>query len=166
MVRVRLPGGDCTAAQMKGMVDICNHLSNGTIKITTRQTFQLHGILKNNLIEAIHQMNRYAMDTIAACGDVNRNVMVTCVKYPTMDPRNPELAVHERALEQCNTIGKEISTQLLPDGLCNTYHEIWVNRGRPNETDESYKMNNKVYVKVSHGLQLPSLRRIPTAAVS
>eukprot|EP01051_Picozoa_sp_SAG22_P002127 SAG22_NODE_93_length_20834_cov_27.179503_5_plen_148_part_00 len=69
MVRVRLPGGDCTAAQMRQMVDICNMLSNGTIKITTRQTFQLHGILKNNLIEAIHQMNRFAVrhKTLSFC---------------------------------------------------------------------------------------------------
>eukprot|EP01051_Picozoa_sp_SAG22_P002128 SAG22_NODE_93_length_20834_cov_27.179503_6_plen_81_part_00 len=69
------------------------------------------------------------MDTIAACGDVNRNVMVTCVKYPTMDARNPALAAHERALHQANLVGKDISNHLLPDGLCNTYHEIWVNRG-------------------------------------
>lgn len=147
MVRVRLPGGDCTPAQMKGMLDICDTLGNSTVKITTRQTFQLHGIQKKGLIESINQINKYAMDTIAACGDVNRNVMATCVKYPTMDPRDPNLARYERTVMQCNEAAKEISIHLLPDGLCNTYHEIWVNRGRPNHTDEAYKKKNKVYVK-------------------
>ena len=147
MVRVRLPGGDCTPAQMKGMLDICNELGNGTVKITTRQTFQLHGIQKRGLIESINQMNKHAMDTIAACGDVNRNVMSTAVRYPTMDQRDPNLVRFERTVAQCNEIAKGISTQLLPEGLCNTYHEIWVNRGRPNNTDEEFKKASKVYVK-------------------
>jgi sulfite reductase (NADPH) hemoprotein beta-component len=147
MVRVRLPGGDCTPAQMKGMLDICDELGNGTVKITTRQTFQLHGIQKRGLIESINQINKYAMDTIAACGDVNRNVMSTCVKYPTMDARDPNLARYERTVFQCNEVAKEVSIHLLPDGLCNSYHEIWVNRGRPNHADEQYKAKGKVYVK-------------------
>ena len=147
MVRVRLPGGDCTPAQMKGMLDICDTLGNGTIKITTRQTFQFHGIQKMGLIESINQMNKYAMDTIAACGDVNRNVMSTVVNYPTMDARDPNLIRYERTVMQCNQVAKEISIQLLPDGLCNTYHEIWVNRGRPNATDKEYVKKGKVFVK-------------------
>ena len=147
MVRVRLPGGDCTPAQMKGMLDICDSLGNSTVKITTRQTFQLHGIQKKGLIESINQINKYAMDTIAACGDVNRNVMSTVVRYPTTDARDPNLARYERTMMQCNEVAKEVSIHLLPEGLCNTYHEIWVNRGRPNHADEQYKKKNQVYVK-------------------
>ena len=147
MVRARLPGGRLTCTQLTAVLKIANELCNGTIKITTRQTYQFHGIIKTNLMEAINRINKACMDTIAACGDVNRNVMCGVVKYPTLDPNDSGLKRYERTHEACFKAANDISIQLLPEGLCNTYHEIWVRRGRPNMLDHEYVKQNKVYVK-------------------
>merc|ERR1712048_174817 len=81
MIRVRLPGGFCTAEQWIAMDDICEKYANGTLKITTRQTWQVHGVLKRDMKKTMRAMNRACMDTLAACGDVCRNVM--CTSDPT-----------------------------------------------------------------------------------
>merc|ERR1712190_545426 len=77
MIRVRLPGGHCTAEQWLAMDDICERYANGTLKITTRQTWQVHGVLKRDVKATFQAMNRACMDTVAACGDGCRNVMCT-----------------------------------------------------------------------------------------
>merc|ERR1712190_517458 len=77
MIRVRLPGGHCTAEQWLAMDDICERYANGTLKITTRQTWQVHGVLKRDVKATFQAMNRACMDTLAACGDVCRNVLCT-----------------------------------------------------------------------------------------
>ena len=61
-------------------------------------------------------MNKLAMDTIAACGDVNRNVMCTCLKYPSQDPSDPALAAYERTQRECDQWAQDVSIHLLPDG--------------------------------------------------
>lgn len=72
MIRVRLPGGVCTPAQWLGMDRIAEERGNSTFKLTTRQTFQFHGVIKRHLKPSIQAINRALLDTIAACGDVNR----------------------------------------------------------------------------------------------
>lgn len=72
MIRVRMPGGVCTPEQWLVMDQIADEHGNGTVKITTRQTFQFHGVIKRHLKKAIQDINRALLDTLAACGDVNR----------------------------------------------------------------------------------------------
>lgn len=74
MIRVRTPGGVCTPEQWLQMDQISDEHGNGTLKITTRATFQFHGVIKRHLKPSIQKINRVLMDTLAACGDVNRYV--------------------------------------------------------------------------------------------
>ena len=75
MIRVRMPGGVCEPQQWLLMDQIADEHGNGTFKITTRQTFQFHGVIKRHLKPAIQDINRALLDTLAACGDVNRLVL-------------------------------------------------------------------------------------------
>ncbi|MGA9289697.1 MAG: assimilatory sulfite reductase (NADPH) hemoprotein subunit [Anaerobacillus sp.] len=112
MVRVRLPGGVATPEQWLVMDDLANKYGNGTLKLTTRQTFQMHGILKWNMKKSIQAMDRVLMDSLAACGDVNRNVM--CNANPYQSDIHAE--VHWWA--------RKLSDDLLP--RTRAYHEIWL----------------------------------------
>ncbi|QHA91322.1 assimilatory sulfite reductase (NADPH) hemoprotein subunit [Bacillus sp. N1-1] len=112
MVRVRLPGGVATPEQWLVMDDLANQYGNGTLKLTTRQTFQMHGILKWNMKKSIQAMDSVLMDSLAACGDVNRNVM--CNANPYQSDIHAE--VHEWA--------RKLSDDLLP--RTRAYHEIWL----------------------------------------
>src|SRR5207247_4138063 len=75
MIRVRFPGGICTPAQWLTLARIARDYGNGTVRITTRQSVQLHGVIKSNLKSALAAIDGALLTTIAACGDVNRNVM-------------------------------------------------------------------------------------------
>src|SRR6266567_5273360 len=75
MVRSRIPGGMVTAEQYLVEDELAGRYANGTLRITTRQGFQLHGIFKGDLHSTIHTINEALLSTLAACGDVNRNVM-------------------------------------------------------------------------------------------
>ncbi len=112
MIRCRLPGGVSTAKQWIQMDDISNSLGNETMKLTTRQTFQFHGVIKGKLKPAMKAINRALMTTIAACGDVNRNVMCSCL---------PTQSQYHREVWECS---KKISDHLLPSTTA--YHEIWL----------------------------------------
>jgi len=112
MVRVRLPGGVATPEQWLVMDDLANQYGNGTLKLTTRQTFQMHGILKWNMKKSIQAMDSVLMDSLAACGDVNRNVM--CNANPYQSDIHAE--VHGWA--------RKLSDDLLP--RTRAYHEIWL----------------------------------------
>ncbi len=83
MTRTRVPGGRLTAAQLVEHLDLCDQLGNATLKCTTRQALQLHGIAKSDLRETIHRINKIQLSTLAACGDVNRNVMCCPAPYKT-----------------------------------------------------------------------------------
>ena len=112
MIRIRVPGGVATSQQWLETDRLATQFANGTIKLTTRQAFQFHGIIKTNLKRTIAEVNQAAMDTIAACGDVNRNVMCN---------PNPYLSeIHAQALKAA----QEISTHLTPQ--TRAYHEIWL----------------------------------------
>lgn len=116
MLRVRLPGGVATPEQWLVMDELSEKYGNGTLKLTTRQTFQIHGILKWNMKSTIQGINQALMDTIAACGDVNRNVM------STSNPHQSE--IHAEVYEW----GKKLSDDLLP--RTRAYHEIWLDEER------------------------------------
>jgi sulfite reductase (NADPH) hemoprotein beta-component len=122
MIRVRVPGGVASARQWARMNALSDNYGNGTMKLTTRQTFQLHGILKRNLPAAIQGFNEVQMDSIAGCGDVNRNVM--CNTNPH------ESRVHEQVV----TIAQAISAHLTP--RTTAYREIWLD-GNLQETTEA-----------------------------
>jgi sulfite reductase (NADPH) hemoprotein beta-component len=112
MARIRVPGGVCTPAQWLAMDAIADTHANGTLKITNRQSFQLHGVLKGKLRPAIREVNRALLDTLAACGDVNRNVMCN---------PNPHLShLHAEML----SIARAVAERLLPK--TRAYHELWV----------------------------------------
>ncbi|KAI1431068.1 sulfite reductase [Xylaria sp. CBS 124048] len=112
MIRCRLPGGVSTPQQWIQMDDISTSLGNETMKLTTRQTFQFHGVVKGKLKPAMQAINRALMTTIAACGDVNRNVM--CSSLPSQSKFHDEVYA-------CS---KKISDHLLPSTTA--YHEIWL----------------------------------------
>ena len=112
MIRVRVPGGVCTPKQWIGIDDLSDKFADGTLKLTTRQAFQLHGILKRNLKQTMKEINDTLLDTLAACGDVNRNVM---------SPANPfESNLHGQALD----IAQKIHDHLTPQ--TSAYAEIWL----------------------------------------
>lgn len=112
MIRLRLPGGFLTSDQWIGVNDIAKEHSTGTIKITTRQTLQLHGILKSHLKPTIQSFNINHLDSIAACGDVNRNV--TCTANPSESP------LHQQTYE----LAGKISEMCLPK--TKSYYDVWI----------------------------------------
>ncbi|TCP24832.1 sulfite reductase (NADPH) beta subunit [Scopulibacillus darangshiensis] len=112
MIRVRAPGGVATPEQWLAIDDIAQKYGNDTLKVTTRQAFQMHGILKWNLKKTFQEINESLMDTLAACGDVNRNVMC--------NPNPYQSDVHSEVYEW----SKKLSGYLSP--RTNAYHEIWL----------------------------------------
>ena len=128
MLRLRIPGGVLSARQWIALDDIASTYANGTLRLTTRETFQYHGVIKSNMRRTIQAINKAALDTIAACGDVNRNVMTAS---------NPYLGkAHKAAYD----LGKAISEHLLPK--TGAYHEIWLDgekvedKSRPAKKEE------------------------------
>ncbi|MDX2039088.1 MAG: NADPH-dependent assimilatory sulfite reductase hemoprotein subunit [Isosphaeraceae bacterium] len=89
MVRVRIPGGKLTAAQYLECDRLATTIGNGTLRITTRQEFQLHGVLKQDLPTMIRAINSTLLSTLAACGDVERNVV--CCPAPLADGLRPAM---------------------------------------------------------------------------
>lgn len=81
MVRTRIPGGKVTAEQFLAELDLCERFGNGALRITTRQGFQLHGVLRQNLRATIKAINDIKLTTLAACGDVERNVVCCPAPY-------------------------------------------------------------------------------------
>jgi len=81
MVRLRLPAGVAKPAQWIKLDELADRYGNGSLRITTRQTIQFHGILKWNMKKYMKELNSVLIDTIAACGDVNRNVMCNANPY-------------------------------------------------------------------------------------
>jgi len=112
MIRLRLPGGFLTPEQWRGLNEIAGEHSTGVIKITTRQTIQLHGILKSHVKPTIQSFNLQHLDSIAACGDVNRNV--TCTSNPSESP------LHQEAYE----LAAKISEMCLPK--TKAYYDLWI----------------------------------------
>jgi len=120
MIRCRLNGGVATASQWLQMDSISSLYGNNTMKLTTRQTFQFHGVVKTKLKCAMRGINKALMTTIAACGDVNRNIM--CSPLPTRSAFHRD--VHQ--------VSAKISDHLLPSTTA--YHEIWLKDDNDKQT--------------------------------
>jgi sulfite reductase (NADPH) hemoprotein beta-component len=112
MIRTRLPGGVCTPAQWLALDGLAGRYGNGTLRLTSRQAFQLHGVVKSDLKQTIAEMNAALVDSIAACGDVNRNVLAS--------PNPAESAIHA----DVHRWAVRLSELLLP--RTRAYHEIWL----------------------------------------
>jgi len=112
MIRLRLPGGFLTPAQWIAAHNIAGENSTGVIKITTRQTIQLHGIFKSKIKPTIREFNKVNLDSIATCGDINRNVL--CSAHPKQSP------IHEEIFSYADKISK----MLMPK--TRAYYEIWL----------------------------------------
>ncbi len=112
LVRIRVPGGVCTPTQWLEVDRIANAWCNHTIRLTTRQAYQLHGILKRDLKLTIAEINGALLDTIAACGDVNRNVMC--------NPNPYQSRLHAEVYEYARRISEHLTPRTT------AYHEIWL----------------------------------------
>jgi sulfite reductase (NADPH) hemoprotein beta-component len=112
MVRVRLPGGVCTTAQWLALDALARQSADGTLRLTSRQTFQFHGVLKENLRRHVQGIVAAGLDTIAACGDDNRNVIATA--NPLLSP------AHAEAIDTA----RRISEHLMP--RTGAYREIFL----------------------------------------
>ncbi len=131
MIRCKLPGGQLSADQYVLHDDLASKYGNGTLRITTRQDFQLHGVIKGNLQSTIRKLNGALVTTFGACGDVVRNV--TACPAPTSDPARR--AVQELALG--------LSRETFP--RTKAYHQIWL-EGEPLLKDEEDELYGQVYL--------------------
>ena len=116
MIRLRIAGGVITPKQWLILDDIARTYAGGALRATTRQTFQYHGVIKSNLKRTMAAIDGALLDTIAACGDVNRNVMAAT---------NPaQTGAHKAAYQ----LAKDISDSLLPK--TSAWREIWLDGER------------------------------------
>ncbi|HLV99983.1 MAG TPA: NADPH-dependent assimilatory sulfite reductase hemoprotein subunit [Ktedonobacterales bacterium] len=112
MVRSRIPGGVLTAEQYLVEDDLAGVYGNNTLRITTRQGFQLHGVLKGDVQPTLQAINASLLSTLAACGDVNRNVMACPAPHTS------------RLHAQIEEIAHDVAMRLTPRSRA--YHEIWL----------------------------------------
>lgn len=112
MIRVRVPGGLVTGQQWVALDDIADEYANGTLRLTTRQAVQYHCIVKRGLKQAMASINATLLDTLAACGDVNRNVM--CTAHPD------DSTLHRQVFEAAQQVHDHLTPQT------GAYHEIWL----------------------------------------
>jgi sulfite reductase (NADPH) hemoprotein beta-component len=124
MIRVRVPGGVATPDQWLEMDRIALEHANGALKLTTRQAFQFHGVIKSNLKKTIYEINQSLFDTLAACGDVNRNVMC--------NPNPHQSKVHAEVLQLATAISDHLSPRT------SAYHEIWLDDGTGEKVKVTY----------------------------
>lgn len=143
MCRLRLPGGFLTAQQWMMLHDVAGKHSTGTIKITTRQTIQLHGILKSHIKPTMHSFNLNGLDSIATCGDVNRNVCVSSIPAQS--------AIHEEIFGYA----KKISEMAKPK--TRAWYEIWLDEEKIGEKVEDDPLYQNRYLprKFKVGIAIP-----------
>ncbi len=144
MARMRIPGGILSPQQWLAAEKIALERGNGTLRLTTRQTIQFHGIIKSNLRPAIQEMHAAMLDTIAACGDVNRNVIAS------VDPWR------RHGHEAITALANAIATHLLPKSRA--WHEIWIGEERvAGGVEEAEPIYGRTYMprKFKIGIALP-----------
>lgn len=132
MLRVRMPGGRLTAEQYLGLDALADEFGNGSMRITTRQGIQFHGIIKGDLKPTVARINATLLTTQAACGDVVRNVMTT--PAPVAD------AVHERLIADA----RMLSEALLPHSRA--YHQIFLDEEAGDGSDEHEPLYGETYL--------------------
>jgi len=143
MCRVRLPGGKATPEQWLKLDELSEMFAFPSLRLTTRQTFQFHGILKGNVKPLIQGMHQALLDSIAACGDVNRNVMA---------PPNPERSA---VLQEVYDAAKAWSEFALPK--TRAYHEIWLDEEKVAGGEEREPLYGDTYLprKFKTGFAVP-----------
>src|SRR3984957_321402 len=114
MVRCKIPGGRVTADQYLGLDDLAGKYANETLRVTSRQGIQFHGVLKGNLKATIAGINATLLTTLGACGDIERNVMVSPAPHY-------HSGVHQELQETAAAIAAHLSPRT------KAYHEIWLN---------------------------------------
>ncbi|MBI4387730.1 MAG: NADPH-dependent assimilatory sulfite reductase hemoprotein subunit, partial [Candidatus Omnitrophica bacterium] len=122
MVRTKVPGGKLTWNQYLTMNDFADRYANGTLRITTRQGIQFHGVIKKNLKTVIKSLNEAMITTLGACGDIERNV-VSC-----------PAPLEDRTRAEIQEYAKKISDHLLPK--TRAYHEIWLDGEKVTSTEQ------------------------------
>jgi len=116
MIRVRIPGGVLSPARWLTLGQIARDYGNGTLRLTTRQTVQLHGVIKSSRISRRRSRHALLLTSIAACGDVNRNVMCN---------HNPDQSrAHAAAIELARAIARHLEPRTP------AYREIWLDGER------------------------------------
>jgi len=143
MVRVRLPGGVCTPAQWLKLDTLARTYGNGTLRMTTRQTFQFHWVLKHGLQPLIQGLSEVGLDSVAACGDDSRGVM--CAVNPELSALHAELAA----------LAKESSDRAVP--RMHAYREIWYGEARAETSGAEEPFYGSTYMprKFKIGFVLP-----------
>lgn len=143
MIRLRLPGGFMTPEQWLAIHDIAGKNTTGVIKITTRQTIQLHGLLKNKIKPTIKAFSLAKLDSIATCGDVNRNVI--CAAHPKQSPVHAQIFAY----------ADKISEMLKPK--TRAYYEIWLDEEKISEKTEEDPLYQERYMprKFKIGIGIP-----------
>jgi sulfite reductase (NADPH) hemoprotein beta-component len=133
MVRVRLPGGVCTTEQWLALDAAARETANGSLRLTTRQTFQFHGVFKPVLKRHVQSIVAAGLDTIAACGDDNRNVICTA---------NP---LWSRAHAEVSALAQQIGKHLLP--RTGAYKEILLEQAaQPSSDVEEEPLYGRTYL--------------------
>ncbi len=134
MIRGRIPGGVMTAKQWCVFDDLATQYGNNTLRITTRQSIQFHGVVKSGLRPLIAKINESLLSTLAACGDVNRNVMAS----PT--------PAYTKAREQVYADAHQVALALAPQ--TKAYHSIWIDGVQlDNEAAENKNFVDRLYGK-------------------
>jgi sulfite reductase (NADPH) hemoprotein beta-component len=132
MIRVRVPSGVLTSSQWLAMDALTRTFGSGTLRVTSRQTFQIHCILKENLKPSIAAVNAALLDTFATSGDVNRNVVCSSGPMPSRQ--------HETVLGWA----RSLSDHLLPK--THAYHELWLDGERIDPKSEHEPLYGKRYL--------------------
>lgn len=132
LIRIRVPAGIVTPAQWLAIDDIASRYGDDTLKLTTRQAFELHGVFKRNLKTTLKAINDTLLDTLAACGDVNRNVMASANPY--------ESPVHGEVFSIAGAISRELTPQT------GAYHEIWLDGQKKIGPAEEEPLYGKLYL--------------------
>jgi sulfite reductase (NADPH) hemoprotein beta-component len=143
MIRTRLPGGVVTPAQWLALSKIAREYGVGSLRLTTRQAFQIHGVIKKHLKQTMQAMNAALVDSISACGDVNRNVMASV---------NP---VESRLHQEVHQLAIKVSEHLKP--RTRAYHEIWLDGEKLVGPAEEEPLYGPVYLprKFKTGIVVP-----------
>jgi len=129
MLRLRSPGGRIPAALYLALDELADRLGNGTMRATTRQAFQLHGVRKQHLREVIGTIVRGMGSTLAACGDINRNVMAPAAPY------------EKGAYPAARQLANDVADLLTPHAAEGSYLDLWV------DGDLSYRIKPTTPVK-------------------
>lgn len=143
MIRVRLPGGVCSPAQWLKLDELARAHGGETLRITTRQTFQFHWVLKDSLRPIVQGLHETLLDTVAACGDDSRGVMCT------VDPQSSRLHAEVAAM------AKRVSDHVIPK--TRAYHEIWYGHERVAGSEPEEPFYGRTYMprKFKIGFALP-----------